>query len=298
VRGLGVVVDFAGITDAAGELGVFHPNYLRDALRQATVDLMSLVRLVREGDWSEVAGEVPGLEALSFAAEPLSLIGYSLGGIIATQLAAIEPEIGVAVLGVTGGSLMNIVSESPIYNRGYYPLLLPLLGVAHRSIDYENDHPRFMPELAIWQTLLDRGDSIAYARTLSARPISILMPMARHDENLHNVGTESLARALDAQMINDEPLYADVAIAESPLRDNVSVGGEMVTRAVYVWAPATHGLLQDRRGESVWAHPITPPFTAAEDPTRVDNPIDDAMSQIMHFLQSFRTGTAEVSGPR
>jgi pimeloyl-ACP methyl ester carboxylesterase len=253
--------------------------------------------MIREGDWSAFRAADVSLDGLSFAAEPLSLIGYSLGGIIATQLATIEPEIGVAVLAVTGGSIMQLVSQGPIYNRGYFPLLLPKLSISPGSIDYEAFPPRFMPEVAIWQTLLDRGDSIAYANTLRARQMSILMPMARNDENLHNVGTESLARAIGAEMVADEPLYADLSTTTAPVRDNVSVDGEMVTRAAYVWDPATHGLMLDRHGEAIQAHPVAPPFPPGER-MDIDNPIDDALAQTVHFLQSFRTGTAEIVGPR
>jgi len=297
VRGLSVVIDFVGITDDGGELAAFHPNYMRDTLRQAAVDLMSFIRLARDGDWAELRAADPGLAMLGFSSEPIALIGYSLGGIIATQLAAIEPEIGVAVLSVTGGSILQLVSEGPIYNRGYLPILLPKLDIVPSAIDYAAYHPRFMPELAIWQTLLDRGDSIAYARTLAARNLSVLMPMARHDENLHNIGTESLARAIGAEMIGDDPLYADIPVTTAPLRDNVSVDGEMVTRAVYVWDPASHGLMLYREDETVWAHPIAPPFAEGDRGT-IANPIDEAQSQLMHFLQSFRTGTAEVVDPR
>ncbi len=296
-RGLDVVIEFAGIFERDGELAAFHPNYLRDALRQGAADLMTFVRMIRAGDWSEVRAADASLDTLSFSAEPISLIGYSLGGIVATQFATMEPEIGVAVLAVTGGNLMELVANGPIYNRGYFPLLLPKLGLDPRSIDYEALPPRFMPELAIWQTLLDRGDSIAYGNTLYMRPMSILMPMARNDENLHNIGTESLARAIGAEMVADEPLYADLSTTTAPVRDNVTIEGETVTRAVYAWQPATHLLMLQRQDEDIQAHPVAPPFPAGDHVT-VDNPIDDAMNQTVHFLQSFRTGTAEVVGPR
>ena len=295
--GLGAVIAFTGITDAEAELEPFHPFYMRDAFRQSVSDLMFMVRLVREGDWSALTGADAALSGLSFSADPIALIGYSLGGIIGTELAAMEPEIGVAVLAATGGSIIHLVTESPTYNLGYFPILFPMLGIMPSAIDYEAYHPRFMPEAALWQTLLDRGDSIGYARTLGARPISILMPMARHDESLNNVATESLGRAIGVEMVAAAPLHADLVMVEAPVRDNVSVGGEMVTRAIYSFDPATHGFMKNRMGETKWAHPVGTPFEGGET-TTVNEPLAEVIDQIVHFFQSYRAGTAEIAAPR
>ena len=297
VTGGEVVADFAGILDGAGELVSFHPVYLRDTLRQAVVDLMTSVRLVREAAaWDEVRAADPSLAELGFAPEEIAFVGNSLGGIIGTMLTALEPEIGAAVLAVTGGYLLRIIVDSPPFNMGYLPQLFPLVGIDPADVDYADYHPVYRPETAILQTLMDRGDSINYGETLRGRPIDVLMLMAQDDETLNNVATESLATTIAAPMVGAEPAHTSLATTDAPVRANAMVDGESRTRALYVHAPATHGLLFFRTGVREWAHPVTPPFEPV--PERpVTNPVDAAVGQMLHFFESWRSGAAEVAPP-
>ena len=291
-----VLTDFAGVVDEAGELVPFHPVYLRDASRQAVVDLLALTRLVREGDWSAVAAADPALESIGFADVPLAFVGISLGGAVGAMYTAVEPAVGAALLVATGGSLVRLIVESPAFNRGYLPLLGPRIGLDLASIDYAGDHPAFRPEVAIWQTLLDRGDAINFGAALRARPVQLLMTMARHDETLHNLATEALARTVGAVIVGAEPAHADLLTSTAPVRDNLMIGDRMVTRALYVYEPATHPLMTRRRDVSRYAHPVAPPFETVPGVT-IDNPVDDAIAQMLHFLESWRGGSAEVAAP-
>jgi len=292
--GLTVVVNFVGIEDTAGDLISFHPAYLRESLRQATAELLALARLVREGDLSAIAEVDPSLSAIAFASDPMAAIGYSLGGMVTTMFAASEPEVGAALLAVTGGSFMRAVIESPPFNLAYVPILWPILGLEPFRIDYLNDPPIFEPAVAIWQTLLDRGDPINYGRPFASRQIDVLMPMARHDETFNNVATESLARVLGAAIVNGEPGYADLPVAEAPVRHNTPVDGAMATRALFVYEPATHGLMLERGGISRYEHPVRAPFQGHAE-TTVENPVDASQAQMLHFLESWRSGVAEVA---
>ena len=123
-----------------------------------------------------------------------------------------------------------------------------------------------------------------------------MMFMARHDETLSNVATESLARAAGLPMVGAEPAYTDIETAATPLRDNATIEGDMLTRALYVHEPATHRMLLERTGESRYAHPVEPPFEPAP-PRDVRNPIDGAVGQMLHFFESWRSGAAEIAAP-
>ena len=74
------------------------------------------------------------------------------------------------------------------------------------------------------------------------------------------------------------------------------IGDRTVTRALYVYEPATHLLMTRRRDASRYAHPIAPPFEPVPEVT-IDNPVDDAIAQMLHFLESWRGGSAEVAAP-
>lgn len=292
-----VVADFAGIEDGLGPLGAFHPVYLRDALRQSASDLMAVVRLVREGDWTAVRAADAGLATLAFSAEKLAFTGVSLGGVIGTIFVGSEPEIGAAVLVVTGGSIVKLVSWSAPFHRGYFPLLLPILGVDEGAIDWDRYPAEVYPQLAIWQMLLDRGDPVAHAHRVRASRAHVLMLMARHDETLHNFATESLARAIGVTMVGGAPMWTDVETGAVPLRGNVATDGSMLTRGLFVHEVGTHQMISHRTDVVELAHPIRPPFEDVP-PVEIANPVDAAQAQVLHFLESWRSGgVPELTAP-
>lgn len=293
--GSNVYLDYLGVLDTAGELEPFHPNYIRDTFRQSVVDLMMAVRVVREGDWSAVRA-LPGLEALGFSEEALGFIGISLGGIVGTVFVASEPEIGAAVLNVTGGDLTRLLERSAAFSGLFLPILLPRVGVDAGRLDPVGYPISFRPEVAIVQTLLDRGDAIAFASLLAARPVHLLFQMAEHDESVPNSATEALARAAGASIIDVEPVYTDLPREMAPLRENVPHDADRLTRGLYVFAPATHGLLTRRRGTQTREQPVEPPF-AETAPREVNNPVDQALAQAVHFFDSWRSGSAEIIRP-
>ncbi len=295
--GAAVVVDFAGVQDTQGELNDFHPIYLRDALRQSAVDLMMATRLIEEGDWSAVQAADPALAGLGFASGPIGFMGYSLGGIIGTLFVAEEPDVGAAVLAVTGGNIMRLVAQSPPFNQGYFPLLLPLMGMSPDDIDWATAPASAWPQIALWQTMLDQGDPVAYAPRMQKDPCDVLMMMAHDDETLNNVATESLARTVGAVMVGGDARYTDLPTQAAPVRGNFAVAGTMVTRALYVWQPATHLMMISRHAMQNYVHPVAAPFQTLPAPTPVDNPVDAAIGQTLHFFESWRSGAAELAAP-
>lgn len=297
--GTNVVLDFTGISDDGGELVAFSPIYFRDALRQAVVDLMALTRTLRSGDLTQLREADATLATLGVAPARIAFVGVSLGGIIGTTFVAMEPDVGAALLNVTGGSIVRFVASSPAFATSYLPILLQRFGLRSGIATDPDDPAYFYSEAAVWQTLFDRGDSIGYARALRERDVDVLMQMALDDETLHNVGTESLARAARIPMLGATPRYADVTMATYPARGNVLLsesGSEMATRGLVVFEPATHGLLSVRTDDATVEHPVVPPFVHTT-PSVVGNPVDAAQWQMLHFFESWRSGMAEIVAP-
>lgn len=289
-RGTDVNLEFLGVFDGEGPLVPFHPFYVRDVLRQSAVDLMMLVRVLREGDWSSLHA-TSALSTVAFADEPLAFVGVSLGGIIGTIFVASEPEVGAAVLNVTGGDLSRLVENSAAFSDLFLTLLFPRLGV--ESVDPAVYPASFHPELALFQTLLDAGDSMSFAPALAAGKVELLLQMAEHDEAVPNRATEALARAVEAAIVGADPTHTDLVRLDAPVTGNVEVPAGRVTRGLYRFSPATHGLLSSRRGAHGFAHPVEPPFVEI-DPVPVENPVDAAVEQLVHFLESWRAGGAEI----
>lgn len=291
-----VYLDYLGVVDGAGELVSFHPFYTRDVLRQSVIDLMTLARVLDEADLSTGVATLGG-PAFAIADGPIGFVGISLGGILGTVFVANEPTVGAAVLSVTGGYLARLVENSGSFGTRFLGILLPRLGTEYADVDWATEPASARPEVAIFQTLLDRGDSMSHARVLSARGVHVLMHMAEHDETVPNVATESLAAAIGMPMIGAAPVYTAIEPGTLPLTGNVMVGSERYTRGLVTWSPATHGMLGWRGGDSRWEPPVTPPFVAREEPIAIENPIDDAQLQMRRFFATWREGVPEIADP-
>ncbi|WP_083457687.1 hypothetical protein [Sandaracinus amylolyticus] len=291
--GQAVYVDFLGIGDDAGELVPFHPFYTRDVFRQSVVDLMGLVRVLREGVAEAVA--TAGGPAFTVASAPFGFVGVSLGGILGTVFVANEPEIGASVLAVTGGHLARLVEMSPSFAPTFLSILLPRYGYSLDAIDWQTETVSSLPGIAIFQTLLDRGDSMAHAAVLARRPVHVLMHMAHGDETVPNVATESLARVVGAPIVGAPPAFTDLDVGMLPVSQNVMIGDTDVTRVLVTYEDANHGLLTSRSDAQRWMQPALPPFVAQSPPIELENPIDDAQAQMRHFFATWREGRPEVA---
>lgn len=294
IGGTPIYVSFVGVIDATGPYAPFHPVYPRDALRQAAVDIMALVDELDRGDWSGIEA-MGGPAGLSISSDPIGFVGVSLGGIVGTTFVTGEPRVGAAVLNVSGGELTNLVAFSAGFNSTFFPILLPRVGIDIDQLDYTGAPPRFLPQVALYQTLLDRGDSMAFAPVLANQPKHLLFQMAYDDETVPNQATESLARVAQASIVGRMPRYSDLTMAQSPLASNWVLGASRVTRGMTVFDPATHGLLSTRSAHASVAHPPVPPFEPLATPTPVANPVDAAVGQMVHFFVTFRSGTAEIT---
>jgi dienelactone hydrolase len=299
--GTAVYVAFVGVIDSTGPYVAFHPTYPRDQFRQSALDIEAMVNVLDRGDWSGVAA-MGGPATVGFSDQPIGFVGVSLGGIIGTIFVENEPRVGAAVLNVTGGELTNLVAFSNSFNPRFFPILLPQVGIDGNryatdvaDTDYMTAPPRFLPEIALYQTLLDRGDSMAYAPLLATQAKNVLFQMAFDDETVPNQATESLARAAGASMIGRMPRYADLDMVTAPLASNLVIGSSRVTRGLAAFDPATHGLLSERSDHSVAMHPPIPPFMARTPSTVVMNPVDSAVAQMVHFFVTFRSGAAEIT---
>lgn len=297
IGGDAVYLGFVGASDTEGELSPFHPFYVRDVLRQSVADLMGLVHVLDDGDWTVVEAE-GGPTGLGFSDEPLGFVGVSLGGIVGTTFVTTEPRIGAAVLNVTGGVLTALVGGSASFNGAFLPLLGPRVGLDVASIDYEGVPPEMLPELAIYQTLLDAGDSQAYTPLLALRERHLLFQMALDDETVPNFATEGLARASGAALAGTSmPRFTDLTRTTLPVMGNVELGSEMFTRAMVVFAPATHGLLSRRSDVHRVVHPVVYPFDRLGTPEPVANDVDGAVGQVAHFFATWEVGVPEIAAP-
>ena len=148
-----------GVADPAGTFWSFRAFHVRDSVRQAALDVSRLVQILRgfdgERTWSFDADRdgVPDLEGLAgdFDGDgkvdlvgpdgPYFLFGISLGGIVGSVAAAIEPEIVAAAPISPGGGLVDVVMRSLQYGIPENVLLSFMGPLVIGTTDPQNGDP-------------------------------------------------------------------------------------------------------------------------------------------------------------
>jgi hypothetical protein len=176
----------------------------RDGLRQTTIDLMQLVKVLEGGV------DVDGDSADDLSTSRLYYAGQSFGGIYGTQLMGLEPDLHAGVLNVAGGPIIEIARLSPSF-RGLVGLSLlsrqlynaapnPGLTNFHENIPLRNLPPvTATPDETAIQQWIDRdewaqqaGNPAAYAPHITA---PVIFQFARGDQTVPNPTTSAILRA-------------------------------------------------------------------------------------------------------
>jgi hypothetical protein len=176
----------------------------RDGLRQTTIDLMQLVKVLEGGV------DVDGDSADDLSTSRLYYAGQSFGGIYGTQLMGLEPDLHAGVLNVAGGPIIEIARLSPSFRGGVGLSLLsrqlynaapnPGLTNFHENIPLRNLPPvTATPDETAIQQWIDRdewaqqaGNPAAYAPHITA---PVIFQFARGDQIVPNPTTSAILRA-------------------------------------------------------------------------------------------------------
>jgi hypothetical protein len=213
----------------------------RDGLRQTTIDLMQLVKVLEGG--VDVDGD--GSDDLSTSR--IYYAGQSFGGIYGTQLMGLEPDLRAGVLNVPGGPIVEIARLSPSF-RGLVGLSLlsrtpslynnpmPNLGLTnfHENIPLRNLPPvSATPDETAIQQQIDRGEWAQQAGNPAAYAPHVTAPViyqfARGDQTVPNPTTSAILRACgcaDRATLyrNDLAFAANPAVGKNPHAFITNVG--------------------------------------------------------------------------
>jgi pimeloyl-ACP methyl ester carboxylesterase len=206
----------------------------RDGLRQTTIDLMQLVKVLKGG----IDANGDGTPDLSTSR--IYYAGQSFGGIYGVQLLGLEPDIRAGVPNVPGGPIIEIARLSPSFR--------PLVGISllFRSPSlYNNPAPDpflrnfdenmplrnqqietdTVPGAAAIQTLIDNtewaqqaANPAAYAPFITA---PVIIQFARGDKTVPNPTASAIIRAGNLQsrttlFRNDLVIAAGVPVNHNP----------------------------------------------------------------------------------
>ncbi len=204
---------------------------VRDCLRQTSLDLMQLVRVIQAGADLDGDGK-PDLDP-----DRLYYAGQSLGAIYGAIVNAVEPALRAAALNSGGGPFIDVARSSPTYR----PIVTAVLGqrspaLLNAGTEFEENLPlryrwamvNHTPGAIEIQEWLERlewlqapGDSLAFAphlwsSTLPGVPMKrVFWSYGKGDETVPNPTQTALVRA--ANMRETTRFYRhDLAIAVTP----------------------------------------------------------------------------------
>jgi hypothetical protein len=282
--------------DPAQGILPFDGRYVRDALRQAIVDLTELARFVSAGDLAAVREADPGLAELWLDASTLVYTSESFGSLIGASALAVAPELQGGVLSVGGaGIFLAAYPSSPLFNPLITPFLRATFDATLDVSELDVLPAEAQRSLSLVQAAIAPGDPVSFAPKLRERGKHALFLQARSDELIPNQSGELLAAAAGATFVSlpvlsEPPRFATLPSAEAPF---TAPAGEP-TLALVQLSPALHTMFTGFTGERRY-EPSFPPFVALSVPEIVDGPIELAHELAITFADSLRaTGAGQV----
>ena len=167
-----------------------------DALRQTTIDLMQLARVIQSGG-------IPDLNV-----SRIYYFGQSFGGIYGTIFLGVERDVRVGVPNVPGGAIIDIVRLSPVFRglfvqaaaaRNLLNAASPVFAIENLPLRDQppviNNVPGAIPlqeytEQAEWAS--QSGNPVAYAPYIRKSPLrgnpakSVIFQIAKGDQTVPN----------------------------------------------------------------------------------------------------------------
>ncbi|MGM0575140.1 MAG: hypothetical protein ACQEXJ_05355 [Myxococcota bacterium] len=213
----------------------------RDRVRQSVVDQLALIRLLAVADGASTPVDFDA-DGAPDDYGPVSVVGQSLGAIVATQVAAVEPEVERVALSVPGGGLPDIVRESASLSHDTNLLMYATADAPELGLMAGGAGPLLPGTDArevydvVAQQVLAPADALSFAPHVLSGALGggsprVLVQLARGDEVIPNDANARLVRALGAPLGNPDalPLLVDGDLNEvwfdvgRPVRD---VAGE------------------------------------------------------------------------
>jgi Big-like domain-containing protein len=214
----------------------------RDGLRQTTIDLMQLVKVLKGGV------DVDGNGTPDLSTSRIYYAGQSFGGIYGVQLLGLEPDIRAGVPNVPGGPIIEIARLSPAFR----PLVGGSLITRTPSLYNATPNPPFfttfnediplrnlpllvdtVPGASAIQTVIDNtewaqqaGNPAAYAPFITQ---PVIIQFARGDETVPNPTTSAILRAGNlagrATLFRNDLAHADFGTGKNPHTFLTNVSG-------------------------------------------------------------------------
>ncbi|HUS29254.1 MAG TPA: hypothetical protein VMZ53_12120 [Kofleriaceae bacterium] len=269
---------------------------IRDSIRQSALDISRVALLIQTGpSLLDLRGPF-GATTPKLDKTRVAYLGQSFGTIVGTDLAAIEPTIGLYVLNVAGGGLLDQIFPA---SAKIGELAVPLAEQLYRT---QGTLDRFHPLVGAMQATFDGADSLTFARHvlkdrfmidnayLDRRHVVVIEAIG--DEIMPNRATEALARSFGLHLLRPN-VQAPTGMLqiESPGAGNVN----NQTAILVQYEPATHGYnWSAERGELEYqpGYPFAGdvPYPKLPAKITIKEPIYETLDQVSEILESYFAG--------
>ena len=204
-----------GVPDPGANYFTADAFHTRDIIRQSAIDLMQLVRIVRNFgvDWNyngttdllEGDFNLDGIPDVGGPDNPVFYMGTSMGGIIGSVFMAIDPDVVVGTVNVPGGGLTDLVLRStlmPVANRVFGVILGPAVcGYKDEGSQYILSVDKIPKSFGFARLSVPEGGKVYLLNTRTQK-----RKRARFDENGNfvvsiaaNEGDELVVQSFDAE---------------------------------------------------------------------------------------------------
>lgn len=224
----------------------------RSVFRQAALDNVHLVQLLREGKLDIPAEFTHDKKPIRLDPNRMLFMGHSQGGIVGPLLAAVEPGFRACMFSGAGAGLsLTAVMRKDIIN-------FPALISAKLGLE-EDELSEFHPAVSLIQMLVDATDTLAYGRKVfqrppGKRPPHVLMTEGLLDEATPAATGEALAASMGlailkpAAHLNTAMTLMKQPILQSPIQNNLKVGDQQVTAVLSQYPQGNHYVVfKDKR---------------------------------------------------
>ena len=162
-------LDRNGTINSGADFWTAYLFHTRDMVRQSALDYMHLIRILRTWDgkalWdldinndgikNDIAGDFDGDGKVDIGADsPIYVMGGSLGGIMATTLGALEPEVS-AIIPIAGGGRMTDIGGRSLQGGVPQAVLMRTMGPLYNITLLDDGSARVYTQVVELNRLID-----------------------------------------------------------------------------------------------------------------------------------------------
>jgi hypothetical protein len=279
------------------------PRTTEALLLSVSVDTYTLMRHLKEGDWSEV------MEGLSFDGDAIFHQGLSFGSSLHTPLMAHRDFLGLMQSVGTGALFAENLLVAPANALQAAGIAWMTFGLTPSTVELQT-LGWFEVGMALSSWLHQKGDPLVHAPYVlrhrpAGAPVAYIGSHDGWDNYLSSMAQQRYVAAIGAPVYTHgdewtpDPTIPGVTLHdtqayESPLSDNMVLGDRTYTAARFFLERSCHSLVEVSVCVQLYAD-VYPPVVMLDEPVVTESPVCAIHAQAINFMGSLLDDTAPVT---